>query len=565
MSCAILRGRFLAGLLLGLCFGAGCGGERAAPPSSSSEDAGPFVDMTEAAGIDFVHDNGARGEYRMGEIMCGGGAFLDYDGDGLLDVYLVQSAGNDSKKTSRLYRNLGDDKFQDVTAGSGTALDGVGMGAVAADVDRDGDVDLYVTRVGADVFLRNLGDGTFRDETRSAGLGDPGFGSSASWLDIDGDGWLDLYVARYVNWTPLSERACRGTFTAGRDYCSPTAYEPTSDLLYRNRGDGTFENISAKSGIASRTGYGLGVCCSDFDRDGKTDIYVANDQSPAFLWRNLGNGQFTEAALDQGCAFNGESIAIAGMGIAAEDFDRDGDFDLFVTNIRDNPNLFLRRETDTFVDVSLGWGEYRSLRSFTGFGVVAFDQDLDGELEMVVANGAVAVSGAPKDPDHPYSEPDSFLRQGADGRFVDVTGELGAGFFAPDVSRGLATGDIDNDGDLDLLICRNGARPRLLRNDAPRRGHWLRIETEDATGHGPVLNAVVTVEAGTRRWTREVRPQGSYLVSGDPRPHVGVGEATEVRVQVRWPDGSTEISGTIPADQAIVLRQGSVAELSGGE
>ncbi len=538
--------------------------ESVAPGSSGgAPPRPPFRDVTKSAGIEFRHENGARGVYHLCEIMSAGGGFLDFDRDGFLDIFLVQSCviGQEAKGgESRLYRNLRDGNFRDVTAESGISVGGYGFGCAAADYDRDGDADIYVTRLGPDVLLRNEGDGGFTDVTASVGLGDEGFSTSAAWLDYDRDGFLDLYVARYIKFSPEREKVCRSV-RQEQDYCNPTAYEPMMHLLYRNEDGKVFRDVSKSAGINSDPGYGLAVIAADLTGDGWVDIYVANDQSPAMLWANQRNGTFVDRAQALGAAFNGESKAIAGMGIAAEDFDGDQDIDLFVTNIREASDLFLRQDKGLFSDVTGIWGERKWLRPCTSFGVIAFDQDLDGGFDMFIANGAVNKDATPYIVERPYAEPNNFLRQNAKGRFVDAAAELPEPVNALAISRGLAAGDYDNDGDLDLLACRNGDTPQLLENLQSGGGHWLVIETLDASGHGPVFNARVTLQGGNRSWVREVQPQRSYLTTSDPRLHFGLGTVRAIdTLRVQWPSGKLEEASAIGVDQVLRLQEGRVGK-----
>ncbi|MAF67292.1 MAG: hypothetical protein CMJ84_16750 [Planctomycetes bacterium] len=532
------------------------GAEMAEPPAG----AGSFTDITVEAGIDFVHDNGARGDYLLCEIMGPGGALFDYDGDDLLDLFLVQSGilGEERADVAcRLYRNDGDGGFTDVSEASGAAVTGYGMGCAVGDHDGDGTADLYITRVGPDVLLANQGDGTFRDVTAEAGLINDGYTSSAVWFDADGNGRLDLYVARYTDLAPGAHVPCTN-FLGHREYCDPSTADQTRDLFYRNLGGGRFEDASTSSGVALRTGYGLAVVAADLDSDGLVDVYVANDQSPAFHWRNRGDGTFEEVGPQTGSAYNGQGVAIAGMGIVAEDFDGDADVDLFITNIRQFSPLFLRNDGAMFSDASYRWGHPRWMAPHTGFGTVAFDSDNDGTLELFVANGGVARSRSATHIEAVYTEPNQFLRREGTGRWSEDGETFGRSLLLPAVSRGVACGDIDNDGDVDLLVCRNGERPQLLRNDAGGGGHWLSVLPVDAEGRGPILNARVTLDAGGTRRMRECRAQESYLISRDPRVHFGLGASDAfASIRVRWPDGSVERFPGGAADRFLTLRRGS--------
>ncbi len=509
-----------------------------------------FEEVT-MAGIEFVHENGARGEFRLREIMSGGGALVDVDSDGDLDLALAQSVDADEPGGSvALWSNDGDAQF---SPRGQLKVPGYAMGIAAADYDGDGRPDLFVSAQGRDSLLRNLGDFRFRDVTTETGLGDSGFATSAVWFDADLDGDLDLYVARYVDAT-TSEPECRNYATRQLDYCSPLSYPQVRDLFYWNEA-GQFREVGAEIGL-NATGYGLAVVSSDVDGDGWIDLYVANDQSPAFLWINQAGERFAERALETGCAFNAAGESIAGMGIVCEDFDSDGRFDLFVTNIREESHLFLRRERAYYQDESLNWGRLGWTRPYTGFGVVAFDQNLDGWLDLYIANGAVSAYSGERSQ---YGEPDHFIRGSvSDDRptFRNQSGSLPTSEPERDVSRGVAWGDLDRDGDLDLLVMRNDAAPKLLINQNPR-GRWLEVEPVTAEGRS-VLNAVVEVKAGGRVWRRETRAQQSYLSSGEPSVHFGLGKAIEVdSIRVTWPGGASEFWTGFAADRKIRLVRGT--------
>ncbi len=533
-------------------------------PETSAPSAGVLVDVTSATGIDFVHDAGDRGDFFLPEGIGSGGALFDADGDGDLDVYLVQGgpiAGEEPDPVNRLYRNDGGLRFTEVTDAWAAGVGGYGLGAAAADVDRDGDVDLYLTRLGPDVLLRNDG-GRFTDVTEAAGLGDPSFGASAAFLDFDTDGRLDLYVTNYVDWAPHLESAChdpRGV----RDYCGPLDYDaPSEDRLYRGRDDGTFEDVTEAAGISGQVGNGLGVIATDFDGDGAVDLYVANDQTPGFLWLNQGDGTFVEDAMIRGCGFNADGLAIAGMGVAAEDLDADGDWDLVVTNIHDQAHLALRADGGFFHDATHEWGFGGWGVPHTGFGLALFDQDHDGRLDGYVANGAVNRLAEPFRADHPFAEPDQWLRRDPDGAFRDVTAEE-----APDVlrrhemSRAVLVGDLDDDGDLDLVVTSNRGPVRILRNEADGAAAWATFDVIHAYG-SPALNAVVTVTtpSGTT-FRREVRPHAGYLGTNDARVNVGLGDAERIeRLTVEWPGGERDEWRDLPVRSRFTVRPGEAPE-----
>jgi hypothetical protein len=480
---------------------------------------------------------------------------LDYDNDDDLDIFIAGGGGiepGEPPQRSRLYRNDGD-VFSDVTESSRAGIDGPAYGVACADYDNDGDVDIFISRLGPSRLLRNNGDGSFDEVGVQAGVSLPGFGASAAFFDYDRDGWLDLFVTNYVDWSPQIERACFSIYGVP-DYCDPSVYKlPTVDRLFHNNKDGTFDDVTESSGIGAGRGQGLGVAACDFDGDGWKDLYIANDSTPAALWRNNGDGTFSDEALMTGAAYDGKGVAIAGMGVACEDLDADGDFDLLVSNIRDQNHLVLANQDGAFTDASLRMGLGLWSMPPTAFGVVVFDQDHDGELDAYFANGAVNIGTANPEADNPYSESDHFVRLKA-GKFVDVS--TGSGASAGDVGRGLAWGDFDGDGDLDLVLTNNGGPARLLRNNNASNGSWLIVDLRTGAGHRSAIGAVVRVTANGRTHVREVRPQSSYLSSGDPRVHFGLGAARRIeRLEIAWPDGATTVRQDLPVNQVLRIDQ----------
>jgi len=519
-----------------------------------------FADVTKEAGIAFTHVFGEKREWLLPEQIGSGGAFFDYDGDNDLDVYLIQSGHldrDDPLLRNALYRNDGEGRFSDVSIGSGADIGGYGMGCAAADYDSDGDVDLLVTRLGSCALLRNEGGGKFKDVTVEAGIAIDGFPASAAFLDIDRDGLLDFYVTRYVDWRASRESTCYAG-SGVRDYCGPLTYKsPSEDRLYRNLGGGQFQDVSTSSGIAAAKGNGLGVLASDFDGDGWVDIYVANDQTPAFLWFNQKDGTFRERAALSGAAFSADGLAIAGMGVVSEDLDADADFDLLITNIRDQPHLCLQNDGGLFQDVthSMGFGGW-SLQP-TGFGVALFDQDNNGQWDGFVANGAVNVWGKPYHENDPYAEPNQFFRRDSSGRFQDATVEAGPAVASVGVSRAALMGDYDNDGNMDILVTNNGGPAQLLRNLNQSGLSWVHLDLIPEGGGRHALNAHIRLTAEGRTYLREVRPNSGYLGSNDPRVHFGLGRVERVdQIEVTWPDGRMERWNGLPVKRILELRQG---------
>ncbi len=532
---------------------------RAQPPAAHW-----FADRTAAAGLDFTYETGATGELHLPEIMGAGAALLDYDNDGDLDLYLTNgSAGPD-----RLYRHDPGETFIDVTEASGLgdrrasgAGGRYGMGVAVGDIDHDGNADLYVTSFGPDRLYRNRGDGTFEDITERAGIDVPGWSASASFFDYDRDGDLDLYVTQYVAYDP--ERRCFDH--AGRpDYCGPKAFAPVPDVLLRNDGDGTFTDVSAAAGIDTVACAGLGVVCEDFDEDGWPDVYVANDAYPNQLWLNRRDGTFADAATELGVAYNMHGQAEAGMGVIAEDLDGDGLADLFITHLTAETNTFYRNlgPGAGFADSSGRSGLGPPSMAFTGFGTCAFDADLDGDLDVAVVNGRVnrldplpgSVVGPPWDR---LAEPNQMYANDGEGRFR-LLGDEAAALCAPaEISRALATGDLDDDGDIDLVLTSIESRARICFNEAPRAGRWLLVSAIDPRLKREAIGARVTVLAGARMQSRTVRRDGSYLTSSDPRVHFGLGDVDSVTaVYVRWPDGLREGFAVDCIDCAVELRRG---------
>ncbi len=524
-----------------------------------------FADEAAPRGLDFRHVSGFEGRHLMPEIVGGGAALADVDGDGDLDAYLVQSGslhrpGSDQGR-NRLYLNDGTGNFA-FAADAGADDPGYGMGVAAGDYDNDGDVDFYVTNYGPNVLLRNDGAGRFENVTATAGVADPGWSTAAAFLDLDGDGDLDLMVVNYLNWSADREIECYSP-NGFKTYCPPANYNaPARDRLYRNNGDGTFTDITEAAGVGTAFGNGLGALGADFDADGRTDLFVANDMMVNQLWVNRGDLKFADEAMFRGCGVDEHGTAKAGMGVAAGDVDDDGDADLLVVNLQGQTDSFFRNEGAWFEDATEEVGLGAVSGRYTRFGVVLADFDNDGRLDIYQANGRVDRGEGVLAENDEFAEPNVLYRGGANGRFVEVL-PLG-GTAAPLVrtSRGLAIGDVDDDGGLDLLVVNRDAAPYLLMNRAPNRGNWVRFRVRLASGrdaHG----AMVAAEFGGKRLTRAVRPEGSYLASSDPRVHFGLGDTASVQdAKVLWPSGAAETFGGFEAGATHDLREGAGAPAS---
>ena len=520
-----------------------------------------FSEEAHERGIDFEHHSGFDGRPMMPEMMGGGVALADLDSDGDLDAYLVQSGRVDKTlaaefSANRLYMNRGDGHFDEVAGAAGAGDRGYGMGVAAGDYDNDGDIDLYVTNLGPNVLLQNDGTGSFTDVTAESGVGDPRWSTAANFVDLDLDDDLDLFVVNYINWTPEIERECYvKTFYV--TYCGPTAYGvPAMDRLYRNNGDGTFTDVTKAAGIDVAFGNGLGNVAADFNADGLADLFVANDGTTNQLWMNAGGLRFKEECVLWSCAMDSDGIEKAGMGVASADVDDDGDSDLLVVNLERQTDSFFRNEGSYFFDATrlIGLGT-TSLRH-TRFGVALADFDNDGRLDLYEANGKIALSG-PAEGDG-YAEPNTLYRGSInDGaiRFdeLDPTGGVSSGLVH--TSRAVASGDIDDDGGIDLVVINRDAPAYVLMNRA-NRGNWARFRVRTASGrdaHGATVSATV----GGRRLSRDVQRSASYLASNDPRVHFGVGTETRLHnVVVRWPGGSEEAFGDLAAGETHDVRQG---------
>ena len=547
--------------------------------------AGPpwFEDATEKAGLDFVHDAGPVGDYFMPQQVGSGAALFDFDGDGRLDLYLLQNGGPKGAK-NRLYRQAADGRFKDVSAGSGLDIAGWNMGVAIGDVNNDGRPDVLVTQYGGVKLFLNNSDGTFTDVTEEAGLSDPAWATSAAFFDYDRDGRLDLVVVNYVDYDPTWP--CKGP-TGANDYCAPKTFHGRVSRLFHNvspapppnpppaSGEGRvgqariprvkFEDVTESSGLGRLPGPGLGVVCADFDGDGWPDIFVTNDGAANCLWMNQKDGTFKEEAVRRGVAFNGMGQAQAGMGVALGDVDGDGMFDLYVTHLTEETNtLWKQGPRGLFRDDTASAGLIAPRWRGTGFGTLLADFDDDGALDLAVVNGRVSAKAAAEDPSlgpfwGKYGDRNQLFAGDGHGRFRDVSMDSPAFSGRSNVARGLARGDFGGDGAQDLIVTTIAGPARLFRNVAPKHGHWLEVRAVDPTRKRDALGAEVRVRAGDRTRVAGIYPAESYLCSSEPVAHFGLGACNEVEsIEVVWPDGSLKpetFSGG-PADRRIVLRRG---------
>jgi hypothetical protein len=530
-----------------------------------------FTDVTDAYGLDFVHDVGDVKLFQQPQIHGSGVALFDFDGDGRTDIYLLNYGGPNSSSINRLYKNVSDGKggcrFLDVTGGSGLGIAGYNTGVAIGDVNNDGKPDVLVTQFGGVKLFRNDGGGKFTDVTQQSELKNPLWGSSASFVDYDRDGWLDLVVVNYLEFDP--NWVCHGP-TTQRDYCGPLNFPATVSKLFRNRSGEEksakirFEDRTIPAGFAKASGPGLGVYCADFDGDHWPDIFIANDARPNHLWINQKDGKFLEEAFLHGLAVDSAGQAQAGMGIAVGDVDGDGRFDVYVTHLVTERNTLWVQTSPKgqFSDQTAQFGLTRTTWRGTGFGTFMGDFDNDGWIDIAVANGRIARGSTTPNPalgEHfqQYSERNQLFRNKGNRQFQDVS-EANAPFCGtPNVARGLACADLDGDGGLDMVITTVGNRARIFRNVAAQRGHWLRIRAVDPRFNRDAYGAEITVVGKNQKWLRHLNPGGSFQSSSEPAAHFGLGENTQFEsIQVIWPDGVAETFAGGSADQLITLVRG---------
>ena len=530
-------------LLIGVAATAATPPRQPAPPAPVT-----FVEVTRQAGIDFVHSFGDLRFSNLIEATGSGAAWLDYDRDGNIDLYLATGKYHDGlsegarppgSPLNRLYRNRGDGTFEDVTARAGVGCETCfSIGVTVGDYDNDGWPDIYVANHGANVLYRNLGNGLFADMTRHAGVGNAACSVAATWLDFDRDGWLDLYVGNYIEFDPKYRQ-----YYSPDGFPGPLAYEPQADVLYRNRRDGTFEDVTLRMGITMR-GRAMSVAAADYDADGWDDIYVANDASENFLFHNLKGARFEETARFAGVAFNGMADQTASMAADFGDFDGDGRLDLFVS---DNALCSLyHNEARTFVDISLEAGIARTSAQFVGWGAFFFDYDNDGDLDIFKANSDLS---------RLFGQEDQVF-ENVEGRFHDVSTKLGPYFREARMGRGAAWADYDNDGDPDILITNAGSPPVLLRNDGGNRNSWVGVRLKGTVSNRDGIGARVKVTFGGRMMTTERRATHGYLSVSDPRLFFGLGAAKRADlVEVIWPSGRTQVLRDVAAGTIVTIEE----------
>ena len=537
--------------------------------ATSILDAGPvlFRDVAVESGVSFTHINGASPAKHIVETMGSGGVLFDYDGDGWLDILLVDGgsvtdAGVAARARTRLWRNRGDGTFDDVTRTAKIEHHAYGMGACAADYDNDGHQDVYLTNFGPNVLLHNSGDGTFVDMTKAAGVGGSSLSTSCAFADVDNDGLLDLFVTNYVD-PEDNSKVCGDSQV--RAYCRPDVYKGAANVLYRNNGNGTFTDITRAAGVYRSDGKGLGAVFADYDDDGRIDFFVANDLVPNFLFHNEGRGTFREVGLVAGVAVASDGRARAGMGTDWGDYDGDGRLDLVVTNFEmETHNLHRNMGNGLFADATLASGIGAATLRFLGFGAAFLDYDNDGSLDLAIANGHVLDNTSHFQSASRHAQRKVLLRNDGKGRFTDVAGSAGAGFALESVGRTLVVGDVDNDGDLDMLVTNNGQPANLLRNDGGslRNAVLVRLNGRESNRDG--IGARVRVTIAGRSQIREIKAGSSYLGQGDLRAHFGMGSAREIdRLEVKWPSGHRDMFEHVATGGILTITEGRGLDRAG--
>jgi hypothetical protein len=546
-------------------------GSRLSKPQEQFSSAGPsphaeaFVDVTQRLGVNFKYLSSHTSRKYLLETMGPGVALFDYDNDGRLDIYLVNGAPladpapkafiptkTDPKYWNRLYRQMADGKFEDVTEKAGLQGAGYGMGVAVGDYDNDGYEDLYVTAYGGNKLYHNNGDGTFSDVTQKAGVGGSGWSTSAAWVDLDGDGFLDLVVLRYLTWD-FDDIWCGEHKEGLRAYCHPDYFKPAVPLVYHNNKDGTFTEVAQKTGL-SKLGKGLGVAIADYDRDGHVDLFVANDSMPEFLYHNKGDGTFEEVGLASGVAVDIDGRTYAGMGVDFADYNNDGWPDIVVTDLANQRYAVYQNNGDgTFTYTTQNIGVGQMTLSHSGWGVRFLDYDNDGWKDLLVAQGHDLDTIELNYPNLHYREPMLLARNTGRG-FIDVSAESGNVFRQPWVARGMAIGDIDNDGRLDAVVTSNDGAVHILHNETSTHNHWILLKLVGHSSNRDAIGAEVTLVTSTATQYATVSITGSYLSSSDKRVHFGLGgESIAQRIEIRWPSGIRQTLKDVSGDQILKI------------
>ena len=531
--------------------------------ASSGGDAGSrvdFRDQAEKLGVTFQHTDGSSGKYYIVETLASGVGLFDYNGDGRLDIYFpnggpLPPGAKPREARHALFEQTADGRFVDVTEKAGVSGTNFGIGCNVGDYDLDGDLDLYVTQFGPNVLYRNNGDGTFTDATATAGVGDARFGAGGAFFDYDGDGNLDLYVSNYCGVEFEKVVPCTNNNVPG--YCAPSQYPAALDVLYRNNGDGTFADVSEASGIRKPTpGRGMGVVTTDLDGDGKPDIFVANDGSENFLFRNKGDGTFEEIGLEAGVAFDINGDEQGSMGVDVGDIDGDGRLDIVVTNYQKQTNALYRRNDDGYYnDASLQSGIAADALPLVSWGTGFFDADNDGALDIFIASGHLEDQIHRYDQSTTYKQRNQLFVGAGDGTFKDHSKLAGSGLLQVDTTRGAAFGDLDNDGDIDIVLCNSRGTASVLINTAKAAGNWFGLELVGKRDRF-AIGARATLHTGTRKQIREVRSGASYVSQNDLRVHFGIGAATSAGVEILWPGGALEKIESVPIGRYSRVVQG---------
>ena len=534
--------------------------------SPAPRSSGPIqsTDVTAQAGIHFKHNSGAFGKKYLPETMGSGVCFIDYDNDGWQDILLINSMDWPGHKSGKslpaLYHNNRDGTFTDVTKQAGLAIEIYGLGCAVGDYDNDGKNDIYITALGSNHLFRNLGNGKFADVTTKAGVADPGFSSSAVWFDYDNDGKLDLFVAHYIEWSIETDQYCT-LDNKNKSYCTPQTYKGQSATLFHNKGDGTFENVTKRAGLYDPTSKSLGIALLDYDNDGWLDLFVANDTEPNKLYHNNHNGTFTDVAVAGGLAYSEAGTVRAGMGTDSADYDNSGKQGLVIGNFtNEGMALYHNDGSGLFTDQALTNGISKASTKSLTFGTFFFDYDLDGKLDILAINGHVSDDISVVQPNVKYAQPPHLFRNEGNGKFEEVTNKLGTALQKPVVGRGAAYGDIDNDGDLDLVIMANDGQARLLRNDNANQNDALRVKTVGTRSNRDGIGAKITAKTSTGiHLMQMVKTGSSYLSQSELPLTFGLGKPANgktVSLEIVWPSGKKESIPNIKPNQFITVQEG---------